>query len=137
MSQKKFPILIANKIFNIAVLLLIYFYNQFVASEIRHSTETSLQDLSTINMVFSDKDVISTKSLYLNGYTSMRFTDEFPEKGWTKHGVNKLLKKMRDTGTVNRRPGIGRQRSARTEENANLLPKFPQSATDFVLPIVR
>jgi len=100
--RKKVPILIANKIFSIAVLLLIYFCNQFVASEIRHSTEPSLQDLSTINMVFSDKDMISTKSLYLNGYTAKRFTDEFPEKGWTKHGVNKLLKKLRDTGTVDR-----------------------------------
>jgi len=27
-------------------------------------------------------------------------TDEFPENSWTKHGVNKLLKKLRDTGTV-------------------------------------
>jgi len=56
----------------------------------------------------------------------------------TKRGVNKLFKKLRDTGTVNRRPGSGRPRSARTEENAKLLlQKFPQYATDFVLPIVR
>jgi len=41
---------IKNKIFSITVLLLIYFCDQFVALEIRHSTETSLQDLSTINM---------------------------------------------------------------------------------------
>jgi len=39
---------------------------------------------------------------------------------------------------VNRRPGSGRLRSARSEENAKLLlQKFPQSATEFVLPIVR
>jgi len=57
---------------------------------------------------------------------------------WTKHGVNKRLKKLRDTGTVNRQPGSGRPRSARVEENAKLLlQKFPQSVTDFVLPIVR
>jgi len=60
--------------------------------------------------------------------------DKFPKKSWTKHGVNKLFKKLRDTGTVNRRPGSGRRRSARTEENAKLLlQKFQQSATDFVL----
>jgi len=41
------------------------------------------------------------------------------------------------TGTVDRRPGNGRPRSTRTEENAKLLQKFPQSATDFVLSIVR
>ena len=63
----------------------------------------------------------------------------FPEKSWTKRGVIKLLKKLRDTGTVGRRPGSGRPRSARTgsEENSKLLQKFPQSASDFVLPIVR
>jgi len=38
-------------------------------------------------------------------------TGEFSEKSWTKHGVNKLLKKLQDTGTVDRRPGSGRQRS--------------------------
>ena len=29
----------------------------------------------------------------------------FSEKSWTKRGVNKLFKKLRDIGTVNRRPG--------------------------------
>jgi len=77
------------------------------------------------------------QSLYLKGYTAKRLTDEFPEKSWTKRGVNKLFSKLRDTGTVNRRPVNGRPRSARTQENAKLLlQKFPQSATDFVLPIV-
>jgi len=42
-------------------------------------------------MVFSDKDKI--------------LTVEFPEKSWTKRGVNKLLKKLPDTGTVDRWPG--------------------------------
>ena len=84
-----------------------------MASEIRHSTETSLQDLSTINMVFSDEKIL-IKSLHLKGYTAKRFTDEFPEKGWTKrgvNGVNKLFKKLRDTGKVDRWPGSGSPRS--------------------------
>jgi len=98
----------------------------------------SLQCLSTINTVFSNEDKILIKSLHLNGYTGRRSTDEFPQKSWTKCGANKLLKKLRDTGTVDRRLGSGRPRSARTEENAKLLlQKFPQSATDFHLPIVR
>jgi len=42
------------------------------------------------------------KSLYLQRYTAKRLTDECPEKSWTKHGVNKLLKKLQDTGTVDR-----------------------------------
>jgi len=32
------------------------------------------------------------KSLYLKGYTVKRLTEEFPEKSWTKRGVNKLFK---------------------------------------------
>jgi len=44
-------------------------------------------------------------------------TDEFPEKSWTKRGVNKLFRELRDTSTVDRRPGSRRPRSASTEEN--------------------
>jgi len=47
------------------------------------------------------------KSLYLKGYTTKRSTYGFPEKSWTKRGVNKLLKKLRDKGTVDKRPGSG------------------------------
>jgi len=47
--------------------------------------------------------------LYLKGYTTK--TDEFTEKSWTKRGVNKLFKKLRNAGTVDRRPGSGRPRS--------------------------
>jgi len=68
-------------------------------------------------MVFSDEDKILVKSLYLKGYTEKRLTDKFPAQSWTKRVVNKLLKKLRDTGTVDWQPGSGRQRSARTEEN--------------------
>ena len=37
LNSQSFPILLANKIFHVTVLLLNYFYNQFVALEIRHS----------------------------------------------------------------------------------------------------
>jgi len=48
--------------------------------------------LSTINIVFSDKDkILIKKSLYLKGYTAKRLTDEFPEKIWKKRDVNKLF----------------------------------------------
>jgi len=67
-------------------------------------------------MVFTDQDKILIKSLYLKGYTAKRLTDEFPEKSWTKRGVNKMFRKLRDTGTVDRQPGSGRPRSARTKD---------------------
>jgi len=42
-------------------------------------------------MVFSDEDKILIKRLYLRRYTASKevLTDEFPEKSWTKRGVNK------------------------------------------------
>jgi len=74
-----------------------------------------------INMVVSDEDKILIKSFHMKGYTAKRLTDEFPEKSWTKLGVNKLLKKLQDTGTVDRLPGSGRLCSAHTEENVKLV----------------
>ena len=66
------------------------------------SQQTSLQCLSTFNMIFSDEDKISIKSLYLKRYTAKRLADEFPEKCWTKRDVSRLLKTLRDTDTVDR-----------------------------------
>jgi len=63
------------------------------------TADASLHCLSTIKMILSDEDKILIQSLYLKVYTAKRFTDEFPEKSWTKHGVNKLFKKLRDTGS--------------------------------------
>jgi len=52
-------------------------------------------------MVLSDEDKIFIKSLYLKGYTVKRLTDAFPEKSWRK-----LFRKLRHTGTVDRRLGM-------------------------------
>jgi len=79
--------------------------------------QMSLQCLYPINVVFTGKDKIFIKSLYLKWCTTNRLTDEFPEKNWTKHGVNMLLKKLRDTGTVDRRPG-STQQTAQWKENS-------------------
>ena len=51
-------------------------------------------------MVFSDEDNILIKSLYLKGYTAKRLAYEFSEKRWRKRGVNKLLKTLRDTDSL-------------------------------------
>jgi len=61
------------------------------------------------------------KSLYLKGYTAKRLTDEFPDKSWIKRGVNKLLKKLRDLGAVDRRPGSCRPPCTLTEEKLRQL----------------
>ena len=99
-----FPILIANKIFHVTDLLVIYFCGQFVAPEIRHSRRhCSVCQQSTW---YSATRTRFLKSLCLKAYTAKRFTNAFPEKSWTKRGVNKLLQTLRNTGTVYRRPEI-------------------------------
>ena len=47
--------------------------------------QTSLQCLTTINMVFSNEDKILIKSLYSKGYTAKRLTGEFPVKIWQSY----------------------------------------------------
>jgi len=102
-NMDSFSIPIANKIFHVTVLLLIHYCDQFVASEIRHSRSAD------VIAVFVNKQrgiqrrgKILIKSLYLKRYTAKRLSDECPVKSWTKHGVKKLLKKLLDTGTVDR-----------------------------------
>jgi len=74
---------------------------------------------------YNVKDKLQT--LYMKGYTATRLTDEFPNKSWTKHGANKLLKKLRDTGTVDRWRGSGRPR---TEENVETVNDLVSSQQD-------
>ena len=94
----------ANKIFNVTVLLVIYFCGQFVAPEIGHSRRhCSVCQQSTW---YSAMRTRFLKCLCLKAYTAKRFTDAFPEKRWTKRGVNKLLQTLRDTSTVYRQPEI-------------------------------
>ena len=53
--------LVANKNFQVTVLFIIYFCDQFVGSEIRQRHHCSV---STINVVFSDEDKFSAKILF-------------------------------------------------------------------------
>jgi len=79
-----------------------YLHLRSICGTRNSSQPTLLQCLSTINVIFSDQYNILIKGLYLKGYTAKRLTDESPENSWAKHGVNKLLKKLRNTGTVDR-----------------------------------
>ena len=50
-------------------------------------------------------------------YGAKRFLKEFPEKGWSKSGLEKLIRKIDSTSSVERLPGSGRPRTTRTVEN--------------------
>lgn len=68
-------------------------------------------------MVFSKEDKILIKNLYeTKGYGARKLLSEFPQKNWNRGGLNFLIKKLKETGTVERQQGSGRPRSTRTDE---------------------
>lgn len=69
-------------------------------------------------MVFSKADRILIKELRESkGYGTRRFLKEFPLKNWSLSGLTRLIKNIDATGSSDRKPGSGRPRSARTNEN--------------------
>jgi transposase len=52
----------------------------------------------------------------MKNYSARRFLKEFPEKGWSRGGLDKLLRKVDETGSVKRRAGSGRPRDVRTDK---------------------
>jgi len=57
---------------------------------------------------------------------SRQLRTEFPDKGWTTSSINRLLKKFRDTGTVDRRQGSDRPYSVRMHENNDQMVLSPE-----------
>jgi len=52
-------------------------------------------------MMFSVEDKALIKNLHLlKGYGCRKLLAEFPEKNWTKSGLDTLLRKLRDTGST-------------------------------------
>ena len=66
----------------------------------------------------------------LKGYGAERLIKEFPTKGWKLRALNKLLRKLKDTGTTDRRPGSGRPRSALTASSINTVNDLVLSQED-------
>jgi hypothetical protein len=69
-------------------------------------------------MVFSKEDRILIREMRVSkGYSARRFLKEFPLKRWSLAGLNRLLKNITVTGSSDRKPGSGRPKSCRTDEN--------------------
>ena len=47
-------------------------------------------------------------------YGVKRLFKEFPDKKWSKRGVEDIQKRLRTTGSIERSPGSGRPRTTRT-----------------------
>ena len=52
-------------------------------------------------------------------YGVRRLIKEFPNKKWSKRGVEDFQKRLRTTGSIERAPGSGRPRTTRTAENVD------------------
>ena len=82
-------------------------------------------------MPFSEDDKIIIKHYRIDkGYTTTRLLWEFPEKKWTKGGLDSLLAKIDLTGSVERRKGSGRPKSARIPRNIDAVQELALSQED-------
>jgi len=62
-------------------------------------------------MVISKEDKSLIKNLWKSkGYSARRFIKGFPDKNWNRTGLDYVLKKLRQTGTVEWKVGSGRRR---------------------------
>ena len=78
----------------------------------------------------SEEDKIIIKYLRQKfGYGAKRIIKDHPEKNWGLRNVGYLLKKIDETGDVNRREGSGRPKSS-TENNINAVKELISSQED-------
>jgi len=78
--------------------------------------------------VLSYEDKVLIKNLHFsNGYGARKLMSEFPDKNWKSSSLDKLLKKIQQTGVVQRRKGSGRPKTARTAQNVSAVEELALS----------
>lgn len=71
-------------------------------------------------MPFTEEDKILIKHYRMDKkYGRIKLLKEFPHKGWTLGGLGTLLKTIDKTGSIRRKAGSGRPKTARNENNIN------------------
>jgi len=60
-------------------------------------------------------------------YRVKRLIKEFPNKKWSKHGVEDFQKRLRTTGSIEWVPGSGRPRTTRIAENVDAVGDMVQN----------
>ena len=82
-------------------------------------------------MVFSKEDKIIIQTDYEEKRGSAhKIWKDHSSKNWTYTSVERLLKRFKDSGTMNRKDGSGRPRSVTTEENTDLIEELICSQED-------
>ena len=71
--------------------------------------------LYLFKMVFSKEDKIIIKNDYEEkGWSAYKIWKEHSSKNWTDIFVKRLLKRFKDSGTMNRKEGSGQSKSVAT-----------------------
>ena len=82
-------------------------------------------------MAFTKEDKVLIKVLRQEkGFGAKRLLKEFPNKNWSVNSLNKLLQKIDWTGSVDRKPGSGKTRKARTAQNVDSVKELVLSQED-------
>ena len=77
------------------------------------------------SMVLSFEDkVIIKNDLEEKNWTAYKIWKEHPTKKWSISSVQRLVNKIKETGSTERRPGSGRPVTATTEENGDLVERM-------------
>src|SRR6218665_191890 len=79
-------------------------------------------------MAFTEEENFLIKVLRQeHGYGAKRFLKEFSNKGWCLSSVITLLKKIDETGTVERKASSGKKRTTCTVESIELVERLALS----------
>jgi hypothetical protein len=78
--------------------------------------------------ILTKEDKILIKNLWESKkYGSRKLIKEFPNKNWSKRGLDDFMRRLRETSTIERTPGSGRPHTA---ENIDAVEELVQSQED-------
>ena len=80
--------------------------------------------------IFTYEDKVIIKYLRDKLHGAKRIIADHPEKDWKVSVLNDLLRKIETTGEIDRKPGSGRPKSARMDENVELVEELICSQED-------
>ena len=75
---------------------------------------------SSVSVHKKDKIIIQN-DYEEKGWSAYKILKDHSSKNWTYTSGKRLLKRFKDSGTMNRKEGSGRPRSVTTEENTDLI----------------
>ena len=79
-------------------------------------------------MPFTEEEKVIIKHYHVReGLGAKALLKKFPEKPWTRGGLDYLLRKIDETGSVERRRGSGRPKTIRTGDNIAVVDELAQS----------